>query len=257
MSQFCAVFTYDNYTDYYEFYLDLTSESEDRDKDILINFLMDIKRRQNDPEFDIYEYEKQLKTLTINELLAPPIYPIVTTSTAPEHPFRYNVTAVDYAIDTENNRVTKSETWTPKSPELIEEDYAWEIKSRTDRINYEANGRVQERLKFKLVSGQDIEVNCTPPFNTQYEYILTTIDPEKTDFVSIHIYEHVWDDLVINVTVQDAFKIATAVKERRLQIEARKDLLLRMLAVSDIDDVYFIHWDMDETIWPGNSKLTA
>lgn len=54
MSQFCAVFTYDNYTDYYEFYLDLTSESEDRDKDILINFLMDIKRRQNDPEFDIY-----------------------------------------------------------------------------------------------------------------------------------------------------------------------------------------------------------
>ena len=53
MSQFCAVFTYDNYTDYYEFYLDLTSESEDRDKDILINFLMDIKRRQNDPEFDI------------------------------------------------------------------------------------------------------------------------------------------------------------------------------------------------------------
>lgn len=69
MSQFCAVFTYDNYTDYYEFYLDLTSESEDRDKDILINFLMDIKRRQNDPEFDIYEYEEQLKTLTINELL--------------------------------------------------------------------------------------------------------------------------------------------------------------------------------------------
>lgn len=257
MGQFCSVFTYDEYTNYQEFYLELTPESKEMDKDRLIRILVENIRYHNNPEFDIYEYENQLRTRTLEELLVPPIYPVVTTSIIPEHPFRYNITAVDYAVDVENNRVTKSETWTAKSPELIEEDYTWEIKSRTDRINYEANGRVQERLKFKLTSGQDIEINCTPPLNTQYEHILTTIDPDKTDSVSIHVYENVWDDLIISVPAQDAFKIATAVKERRVQIEERKALLLKMLAVSDIDDVYFIHWDMDETIWPGNNKLTA
>lgn len=91
----------------------------------------------------------------------------------------------------------------------------------------------------------------------EYETFLTTVKPEQTDSVSIHVYENVWDDIVKNISAQDAINIATTVKERRIQIEERKTLLLKMLAVSDIDDVYLIHWDMDDTIWPGNHKLTA
>lgn len=257
MSQFCIIVTYENYTDYQEFYLDLIPELEITNKNLLIDFLVEIKIQQNNPEFDITAYREQLETYTLEQLLVPPIYPVVTISTTPEFPFRYNITAVNYAVDTENNRVTKTEIWTPKSPERIEEDYAWEIESRTRNINYEADGRVQERLKFKLSSGQDIEVKCVNPLNTEYETFLTTVKPEQTDSVSIHVYENVWDDIVKNISAQDAINIATAVKERRIQIEERKTLLLKMLAVSDIDDVYLIHWDMDDTIWLGNHKLTA
>lgn len=122
MSQFCIIITHENYTDYQEFYLDLIPELEITNKNLLIDFLVEIKIRQNNPEFNITAYREQLETYTLEQLLVPPIYPVVTISTTPEFPFRYNITAVNYAVDTENNRVTKTEIWTPKSPERIEED---------------------------------------------------------------------------------------------------------------------------------------
>lgn len=257
MSQFCIVFTNTNRTIYQEFGINLIPELEAANKTLVIDLLVKTKMNQADPEFDADKYKEQLETYTLEQLLTPPVYPVVIASTTPEHPFRYNIEAVDYTVDTENNRIIKTEVWTPKSTEYIKENYNLELQSRTSRINSEANNKMQEYFKFKLSSGQDIEINCTNTLNTEYETFLTTIDPNQTGLINIYVYENSCDNVIKSIPAQDAINVAKAIKERRAQIEERKTLLLKMLAVSDIDDIYFIHWDMNDAIWPGNYKLTT